>query len=95
MSRRLWGHMIAVILAQRAQQARRPVRGAVRGAARGAACGAALRRRERPRHLQGRVGDYTVPRPGYWCAGCGQSQTPLDEEVVLLSDAVDNSGRSP
>lgn len=75
MSRRLWGQLVELVLVQRARQAPRPLRCAE--------CGAALCRRERERHLQGLVGDYTVRRPWYWCAGCGQSQAPLDEDVGL------------
>jgi hypothetical protein len=46
-------------------------------------CGGALRRRVRPRRLQGVVGDYRLQRTYYWCAGCGQGQAPLDERLGL------------
>lgn len=75
MSRRLWGQLVELVLAQRARQASHPVRCPD--------CGAPLRRRERARHLQGLVGDYTVARSWYWCAGCGHSQAPFDVDVGL------------
>jgi hypothetical protein len=75
LGRRLWGQLIALVLAQRARLAPQPVRCP--------ACAGRLRQRERPRQMQGVVGDYTVVRTYYWCAGCGQSQVPLDADLGL------------
>ena len=36
-----------------------------------------------PRHLQGLVGDYTLHRAYYQCAGCGQGHAPLDARLGL------------
>lgn len=53
--------------------------------ARCAQCGGRLWERERPRQLQGLVGDYRLERTYYWCAECGHSEVPLDAEVGLGS----------
>jgi hypothetical protein len=57
------------------------------GVERGAcpACGGRLQSvdQARPRHLQGLVGDYTLRRAYYRCAGCGQGHAPLDARLGL------------
>ena len=47
------------------------------------ACGGRLQSvdQARPRHLQGLVGDYTLRRAYYRCAGCGQGHAPLDARL--------------
>jgi hypothetical protein len=51
--------------------------------ARCAHCGGTLKRQERPRHLMGLVGDYTLHRAYDWCAACQQGAAPLDEALGL------------
>src|SRR5437764_1877567 len=49
------------------------------------ACGGRLQSvdQARTRHLQGLVGDYTLHRAYYQCAGCGQGHAPLDARLGL------------
>jgi hypothetical protein len=73
LGRVILGRLLEVTMAQRARALPRP--------AHCGQCGGALRERERPRQMQGLVGDYRLERTYYWCGGCGQSQVPLDAEL--------------
>ena len=77
LGRVIFGRLIEVVAVQRDQERDAPQPLVC------PACGDALRRRARPRHLQGVVGDYRLQRTYYWCAGCGQGQAPLDERLGL------------
>ena len=48
-------------------------------------CGQAMRLvdRQRPRQLQGLVGDYTLQRPYFVCAACHQGRAPVDARLGL------------
>ena len=48
-------------------------------------CGQPLRlvERQRRRQVQGLVGDYTLRRPYFVCAGCHQGRAPVDERLGL------------
>jgi hypothetical protein len=74
LGRVIFGRPIEVVAVRRDQGASQPL--VCPG------CGGALRRRARPRHLQG-VGDYRLQRTYYWCAGCRQGQAPLDDTLGL------------
>jgi uncharacterized protein UPF0236 len=75
LGRVIFGRLIEVVAVQRDQGAPQPLVCPD--------CGGALRRRTRPRHLQGVVGDYRLQRTYYWCAGCRQGQAPLDDTLGL------------
>jgi len=82
-------------LAQRVQQVGRVILGGLvervaAGQAQGLprparcpACHGPLKRRERARPLVGLVGDYTLHRAYYWCAGCKRGTAPLDAALGL------------
>ncbi len=43
---------------------------------------------QRPRNLQGLVGDYRIVRPYYVCDVCGEGEAPLDERLGLGAGAL-------
>ena len=76
----LLGQLIEHVAAGRAQLLPRPVCCTD--------CGGHLKRQERPRHLVGLVGDYTLHRAYYWCAACQQGEAPLDGALGLGAGTV-------